>query len=679
MMLGVLIPVVLSVTSNVTPVEKVVNMLEDLEQQVINEGKKEAETYDKFACFCKDTAAEKTTAITTGEKMKTTLEATLNEAQVTRENEQQNKQDAGTIVATLKQEIKKERATRRAAHNTYAETILDLEKAIQASQEAEKLIQASNTGPALVHMKKTVRRALLLAEALGAKITTALLDQPFDPETEDYSFHSGEVLSILKDLHKKFVEDKNAADEKEITGKKAHDELLQGKRDEQLIQETAAEKAEKEVQAKTKLIGETQAQLTEISAKLLDDQAYLQELTNNCNSKAATWQQRSTARSGELSALHQAAMIIKDQVATIGKAPASPPTETLTLIAKTEPPTFVQLSVSEVPVSRHGRFLAARSILSRVAELLRSKSAHMKHASLLKFAARVAENDPFDKVKTLVQELIDRLLKEAASEQDHHNWCTGETQKAKQTRKTKAEEIREFNAQLAKGEAHRDQLKEDSATLKIELADLAKALEDAQAVRDQENAEFQQSVKDADTGRDAVAEAIKILKDYYESAKANVVSLVSQAPPDSGFKNDEAYGGSQGTANGVLGMLDVIRSDFVRQKSTAEADEKEALTIFNEFKSSSNASVAAKEKQQETKKEDLSAQESENQLNMDGLTGSQKLFDGAVTELLMLHEECVATGQSHEERAAARQEEIAALKEALCIIDKEGPVQSGNC
>merc|ERR1719235_2045779 len=49
--------------SKMAGVNKVTEMLENLQAQVIAEGEKEAKTYDKFACFCRDMTNEKTAAI----------------------------------------------------------------------------------------------------------------------------------------------------------------------------------------------------------------------------------------------------------------------------------------------------------------------------------------------------------------------------------------------------------------------------------------------------------------------------------------------------------------------------------------------------------------------------------------------------------------------------------------
>merc|ERR1719161_917312 len=60
-----LLPLLASAAQDqITPVQSVINLLEKLEKQTMEEGKAEAEGYDKFACFCKEQADEKLYSIT---------------------------------------------------------------------------------------------------------------------------------------------------------------------------------------------------------------------------------------------------------------------------------------------------------------------------------------------------------------------------------------------------------------------------------------------------------------------------------------------------------------------------------------------------------------------------------------------------------------------------------------
>merc|ERR1719158_1493489 len=74
------------------------------------------------------------------------------------------------------------------------------------------------------------------------------------------------------------------------------------------------DKAKKAKSATVTAIEEKMGELTTVSATLLDDQAYLKELAATCEATAKTWDQRSSMRADELSALTEAISIIKGTV-----------------------------------------------------------------------------------------------------------------------------------------------------------------------------------------------------------------------------------------------------------------------------------------------------------------------------------------------------------------------------
>merc|ERR1719272_1495919 len=102
---------------------------------------------------------------------------------------------------------------------------------------------------------------------------------------------------------------------------------------------------------------------------------------------------------------------------------------------------------------------------SRVLNLLRTRSEELESPVLAALAARVA-SDPFVKIRKLIQELIERLLQEAADEANHKGFCDKEFGKAKQERQTRVDSVTELNTALSRNEAKRDKLKEELAVLK---------------------------------------------------------------------------------------------------------------------------------------------------------------------------------------------------------------------
>merc|ERR1719424_348791 len=110
-----------------------------------------------------------------------------------------------------------------------------------------------------------------------------------------------------------------------------------------------------------------------------------------------------------------------------------------------------------------------------VVGMLRTAGKTLKSTLLASLAVQVAA-DPFAKVKKLIQELIERLLQEAADEANHKGWCDKETGKAKQSRNTKAEAVKDLNQAMAENEGKRDKLNEEIELLTIELDELNDSL-----------------------------------------------------------------------------------------------------------------------------------------------------------------------------------------------------------
>merc|ERR1719207_206548 len=91
-----------------------------------------------------------------------------------------------------------------------------------------------------------------------------------------------------------------------------------------------------------------------------------------------------------------------------------------------------------------------------VLKMLKVDSTRLKSNKLAAIAAQISTTGPFDKITKLIQELIERLLQEAADEANHKGWCDKEMTEAKEQRSRKAIAITELNDALANNEARRD-------------------------------------------------------------------------------------------------------------------------------------------------------------------------------------------------------------------------------
>merc|ERR1719247_3756548 len=118
---------------------------------------------------------------------------------------------------------------------------------------------------------------------------------------EDYKFHSGGIIETLEKLLGDFRKEKQSVDADEVSRVQDHTMFIQDRTD--------------FVKAKTLAMEEAKQELTAVSAQLLSDMEYLDELNTVCSDKAKTWDQRTKLRANELTAITQATGIVKATVA----------------------------------------------------------------------------------------------------------------------------------------------------------------------------------------------------------------------------------------------------------------------------------------------------------------------------------------------------------------------------
>merc|ERR1719446_1184590 len=123
-------------------------------------------------------------------------------------------------------------------------------------------------------------------------------------------------------------------------------------------------------------------------------------------------------------------------------------------------------------------------------------------------------------------------------------------------------------------------------------------------------------------------------------------------------------------------MMDVILSDFVRTLEVTGNEEDQAVREYTELFHSTEISIQTKTSGRDAKDAERSDVMSTIENEMADLRTEQGVFDKALQELMELQPACIETGMSYEERVAKREQEIESMKQALCVLDKEGAVQS---
>jgi len=221
----------------------------------------------------------------------------------------------------------------------------------------------------------------------------------------------------------------------------------------------------------------------------------------------------------------------------------------------------------------------------------------------------------------------------------------------KNTRDTKTEEVEKLNALIEQLTADIAQLGTDISALSADITELDSAVSEATSIRSSEKAKNTATIAEAQVASEATARAVAVLQDFYGS----------QA------EGSAAQGSS---STGVLGMLQVIASDFVRLETETTSAEDHAASEYTAFMRDSSKTKAVKETDVKHKSASKTEKSGDLEEAKKDLAGTQEELDAANAYFEKLKPSCVEAGESYEDRKARREEEIESLKDALQILEE---------
>eukprot|EP00933_Yihiella_yeosuensis_P009396 TRINITY_DN1152_c0_g1_i2.p1 TRINITY_DN1152_c0_g1~~TRINITY_DN1152_c0_g1_i2.p1 ORF type:complete len:738 (-),score=250.14 TRINITY_DN1152_c0_g1_i2:180-2393(-) len=692
-------------------VDDVIDLLSNLKNDVSSDLDKEKSTFGEFDGFCKNTRAERTDAIKTGE-----LHSEESQGTITSKNTDLSQTETDIAAAKdngEKLENQKTASARQCDKDeaAYDATNADLEAAIAGLEGAVEKLSASKAA-AFVQLRaggkafmQPLKKSLDLAEALGfldAKKRQAvgaflqggkagpdpwLNDAGAEKNKEDYKFQSDGIVGLLSDLLKKFQDDKASTDSTWDATKKACEDTAQAKTD--AIAANTENIAKLDEQAATLRVEIADEEETLINTKktLREDNHYLSELNENCAARTRDFNQRSAQMESEIKAIEAALGVMTDTVKGLDGE---------VNLAALAPASFLQNSaVSHVAISSHsfGKVSAnARTVTTaEVQMMLTSASRYLAKAGVKHNSARLSglalrmnlgglakqtpedgTKSPLQVVKETVQKLVNEILEESKAEAEKKGACDTSMNKQKMERVRRLNEAKRLNAKLESLEARRVRLEDENAIMSDELADFREKLLNGDEMRAEESEQNRVTMEKADQGSKAVKAAAAELEAFYRAAGNSAdkhnkgAFLQKKQPPEVA---EGAYSGNQESGANIISLMENIGRDFDKTfKDTKESEEK-AADDFTKFKSSSKQMIADRETGIELNTQYLDETHDNLEKGHNDLTNTMALLDAALESLVDLKSQCVDQGMSFKERQRERDEQIEDLKTALCLLD----------
>jgi len=634
-----------------SPIGKVIQMISDFQAKVIKEGEQSQKIYAEFSEWCEDRSRELAHEIKTGKAEVVTLKATIAEQEATIETTNSKIDELVESISTDEAELKKATAIRKKEHEDFMVEEKELMDTVDMITRATGILERelAKGGASMLQMKNIVDMSQALTAMVDASVVSssdasklqAFIQgsqrdasddaEPGAPAAAVYESKSGNIVETLESLKEKADAQLDEVRKTETSNLHNYEMLKQSLEDEIKFANQDLDKAKKTLAESAEIKSTAEGDLQATSKDLAADIKSQSSLHTECMTKAEDFEAETKSRGEELKALATAKKVIEENTGAAAEASYG------------EEASFLQTGMNSASLS--------------AIRLVRNLSVKHNSPALSQLAQRMgvaahSAADPFEKVRGLITEMIAKLEEEAEADATKKAYCDKELKETSAKKADKSAEVEKLSTKIDQMKAKSASLKEEVVQLQADLAALSKSQAEADKLREEEHTAYVSNKADLEQGLNGVKLALKVLNEYYG-------------------QGDKAHTSQSGGAASIIGLLEVVESDFSKGLAEVEAEEEAAAAAYEQETKDNEVEKATKTKDVEFKTKESVHLDEESAALASDLATVQEELDAVLEYLAKIHKECDEVAETYEQRKARYEAEIAGLKEALDVLESE--------
>jgi len=695
--------------ASVTPLGKVVELMDVLKTQLDTDTQQDGDNYAAYSEQAMIDIAEAKRVITETTTNIQNLETSLEEEENNRAQLKQDLEAAAAELSQAEKELTDAKKERDAEHEVFLKNEAIFEESIDQLTRSVEVLQRrfadqpAQGGEVLLTVATNVRKTLEQGSDFGlsasqketleqffraakaqqpksgkvpsflqvkssqepdedpapAEEPAAPAEEGGEPDYGEYQTQSSPVVTTLQGVLDKTNENKQAAMTAEQTALTAFTTLEQNLNTQIESARTRMEDLKTQIAESQQRTGQMQADLLAAKDLLKTTQDHKELLEQDFQAKTRAYKERAIKRSDELTAVKEAVQVLTSESAKRFMSQQS--MGIMEAAAPAPAPYFLQIDSDTRRKAVHLVHNAPNGVV-----LLALKT----HTRL---ASRQGQGAPFDKVKEMIKEMIDKLMGSASEDAEHHAFCETEMTKSHKSKSTKQENVQKLTDRLAFMAAEIEKLTDEIAQAQHDLTDMAQSLQAANLVRSEEHQRSTTAMTEYADAQQLLKHALNVLNEFYskEAREADTASQVGSVEVH-GERNREGLGA------GIVSILEIAVEDFAELEANTRLEETKAQKMFKDLMLETRIRTAQFEKDVEYKTREKVKLEGDKARTEADLKSYQKELDAVGEYLEQLKSSCIARSEPYEDRKARREAELQSLKDALDYLNGEAAAPSNS-